>query len=45
MPFKSTAQQAWMAIHKPDLLKKWAREYGGIRKGLPKHVKPKPRPR
>jgi hypothetical protein len=37
MPVRSKAQQAWLALHRPDLLHKWAHEFG-IPKDLPEHV-------
>lgn len=42
MPFKSTAQRAFMFIHHPDIARRWADKYGGG-KNLPKHVKRKRR--
>ncbi len=39
MPVKSKAQQAWLAIHRPDLLKKWQAEFHVNLKALPEHVK------
>lgn len=39
MPFVSTAQKAYLFLHKPALAKEWAAKYGGG-KNLPKHVKP-----
>lgn len=43
MPFKSTAQRKWMYANKPEMAARWEKETG--RKKLPKHVKPKPKPR
>ena len=45
MPVKSKAQQAYLAIHHPEVLDKWKKEEGSIYsdnkkyKDLPKHVK------
>lgn len=43
MPVKSRAQQAWLAIHRPDLLKKWQAEYPVNLSKLPEHVKKAPK--
>lgn len=37
MPYKSSAQRAYMHIHHPDIAKRWDKEYGGGGK-LPRHV-------
>jgi hypothetical protein len=44
MPVKSRAQQAYLAIHEPSVLRKWKGE--GVKTspaGLPEHVTPRPR--
>jgi len=28
MPYKSAKQRAWMHINKPDIAKRWDKEYG-----------------
>jgi hypothetical protein len=40
MPYKSSAQRAYLHIHEPEIAKRWDKEYGGGGK-LPKHVKRK----
>lgn len=37
MPVKSRAQQAFLAIHHPKILKEWSAEYGNPT-NLPEHV-------
>lgn len=39
MPFKSRAQQAYLAINKPSVAKKYAAHSKGKAKGLPTRVK------
>ncbi len=39
MPIKSKHQAAWLAIHRPDLLKKWQAEDPVNISRLPEHVK------
>jgi hypothetical protein len=42
MPLQSKAQQAYMAIHHPDLLKKFAKETSEKQmEHLPEHKKPR----
>ena len=40
MPVRSKAQQAYLAIHHPEILHRWAKKYG-TPKNLPEHVKKK----
>lgn len=40
MPFKSSAQRAYMFLHHPEIAKRWAKEFPNQKK-LPKHVKKK----
>ena len=37
MPYKSSAQRAFMHIHHPDIAARWDKKYP--QKGLPEHVK------
>lgn len=39
MPVRSKKQWKWLAIHRPDLLKKWQEEAPVDYKKLPKRVK------
>lgn len=38
MPFRSTAQRSYLAIHHPDVAHKFAMEGSSAGKKLPKHV-------
>ena len=40
MPFKSQAQRAWMHKNKPEIAKRWEKDYK-FEKNLPKRIKPK----
>lgn len=42
VPFKSRAQQGFLYANEPEVAKSWEAKYG-IPKGLPKHVKRKPK--
>jgi len=44
MPYRSQAQRAYLHIHEPEVAKRWDKEYPNQKK-LPKHVKPKKKPK